>query len=377
MAEKGGIVVFVMIILMVAGFTYVVINPAPQDLEEDVEHIYVTDALGRNVTIRLPIKRVIITGKSSWPIVSAAYMFPESKDKLWYMKDSITEADLFNKIDPNIGKKIFKGLDNVDPNVEEIAGEKPDVVILKSFLKEDIGRSLEELDIPVVYVELEDISTYLRDIRILGKVFGDEERAVSIAEYYNSSCREIIDVTSLVNEGEKADSMLLYYSTRGGTLSFNVPGPEWLQTYMMDNAGSNSLSNELTGEGWNIVSFEQIAQWDPQVLFIVTYTYDPSPEEAEIMIRNDQLWPDISAVKNNRTYSFPDDCGNNHAMGSWDSPGSRWVLGFKWMAKTLHPDLFHDIDLRGEAKYFYTNWYGLSEKDADEIVDAITGDILN
>ena len=51
---------------------------------------------------------------------------------------------------------------------------------------------------------------------------------------------------------------------------------------------------------------------------------------------------------------------------SWDQPDVRWILGLMWIAKVLHPELFGDLDLEAEVRYFYTFLYGLDE----EIIDA-------
>lgn len=60
---------------------------------------------------------------------------------------------------------------------EQIALLDPDVVILRSFMADKLGRPLEEMDIPMVRVDLETPEQYFRDVATLGELFGNEARA--------------------------------------------------------------------------------------------------------------------------------------------------------------------------------------------------------
>ncbi|MEM2103771.1 MAG: ABC transporter substrate-binding protein [Candidatus Bathyarchaeia archaeon] len=334
--------------------------------------VTVTDALGRTIQIRTPINRVIITGSGAWPIITAAYMFPNAKNVLYGLSESL-KVPLFQMIDSDITSKMVPNLAVNNPNVEEIVAAKPDVVILKSTMKSTIGDSLEELGINVVYVDFENLDSYVRDVKVFGKIFMDDARAEMIANYYNETYHSILSRTLGGMEREKV--LFLYYTTKGGTISFNVPGRGWLQTFMIDTAGGNPLSKELAGTGWNKVSFEQIASWNPDIIFVVTYSNSPAPSVVKAQLLNNATWSGIAAVKNQRVYAVPDDCCNTAALGSWDSPGSRWILGLKWMARKINPHLFNDLDIAYEARKFYMEMYGLSEADAETVVKGITGDL--
>ena len=366
--------IIVFVFLLVAGaITFAVLRPNDDPSEKD-NHITVTDGLGRSVQIELPINDVLIIGKARAPIVSVAYMFPTARDRIHFVTGTVAEAPLFRAVDPNMDSKIASGLDVSIPNIEEIAVINPDVVLLKSYTKGDLGDPLESLGIKVVYVDLEDPDTYQRDIEVLGKIFEDEERAHEIANYYLEKHEYVHSRTSPVGYGERPDVLFLYYSAKGGAVSFNVPGAGWLQTSLIEVAGGNPLSKDLPGTGWNIVSFEQIAEWDPDMIFIVTYLGDPSPSEIRDELSEDSLWKGLEAVKEGTVYAFPDDCNNMGSTGSWDSPGSRWILGLAWMAGKIQPALFGDMNLTHEVNDFYTGMYGLSEADVNAATAGITGD---
>jgi len=326
--------------------------------------IVVTDALGRTVKIKTPINRVIITGKSAWPIITVAYMFPNAKNVLYGLSPSIN-VPLFQKIDPNITSKTV----STELSVEEIANAKPDVVILKSTMKE-LGDQLEELGISVVYVDFENLESYLRDLKVLGKVFMNETRGEELAKFYNDTYNVIISKTKKLADTEREKVLFLYYSTKNG---YQAPGSGWLQTFMIEVAGGYPLSKEISGTGWNTVNFEQIASWNPDIIFLVTYSNSPTSSNVKEQLLENATWSSISAIQNKTVYAVPDDCVVG-ALGSWDCPGSRWILGLQWMAKKICPGLFGDLDITEEARRFYMELYGLSEEAANEIISQITGD---
>jgi iron complex transport system substrate-binding protein len=360
------------IIVISSAMVYAVFSPGKSPQSKN--SITVIDALGRSVKIDLPVKKVIITGRSAFPIVTVAYMFPEAENLVYDVDPSMANVELFKMIDPNIESKTNSQLGTSSPNIEDVAREKPDVVILKTSMKSGFGDSLELLGIKVVYVDFENLDSYLRDLVTLGKILGDEQRGEDIANYYREMYENTLARTSA---GENRPEVLfLYYSTKGGTISFSAPGKGFLQTSMIEAAGGRSLSEEFAGTGWNQVSFEQIASWNPDIIFLSTYSNSPSPFTLKENLLNDPIWKNITAVASGRIYAIPDDCGNMSALGSWDTPGSRWIIGLQWMATKIRPDLFQGIDLKNNVKEFYSSVYGLSDENVNQLVNLISGDFL-
>jgi iron complex transport system substrate-binding protein len=366
------IAAIVSIIVISSAMVHAVFSPGKSSQAKN--SITVIDALGRSVKIDLPVKKVIITGKSAFPILTVAYMFPDAENLVYDVDPSLANVELFKMIDPNIGSKSNSQMGASSPNVEDVAREKPDVVIIKTSMKSGFGDSLESLGIKVVYADFENLDTYLRDLLTLGKIFGDESRGEEIANYYREMYDNTLSRTSA--GGDRPEVLFLYYSTKGGTISFNAPGKGFLQTSMIGAAGGHSLSEEFAGEGWNQVSFEQIASWNPDIIFLVTYSNNPFPSMVKDNLLNDPLWKNITAATTGRIYAIPDDCGNLAALGSWDTPGSRWIIGLQWMATKIRPDLFQDVDLENNVRGFYSGMYGLSDENRNQIVNQITGDFV-
>ena len=86
------------------------------------------------------------------------------------MKRAVRHLENFiTLVDENIESKytLEKGA-----SAEQIAPVEPDLVILKSSVKEDLGDQLETIGIPVVYINFETVDEIYRDILIHGGCIG-------------------------------------------------------------------------------------------------------------------------------------------------------------------------------------------------------------
>ncbi|MEJ5314625.1 MAG: ABC transporter substrate-binding protein [Anaerolinea sp.] len=310
--------------------------------------IVIVDALGREVTFSKVPSRIVITGKGLIQILDAAYMFPEAPERIVALgKATQGTGNFISLIDPGYGSK--KLLEN-DASAEQIAAVQPDLVILKSYLAETVGKPIETLNIPVVYVDFETPEQYTRDLAILGKVFQNESRAQELVDFYQNKVNFIQE--ALKDVKEKPSVLMLYHNDKDGAVAFSVPPMTWIQTQMVELAGGMPVWGSANpGKGWTVVTLEQIAAWNADQIFIIAYQKDSS--EITASLKNDPQWSALRAVKEGHLYGFPAD------LYSWDQPDSRWILGLSWLAARLHPDRFPQFDIVAEAQQFYQRLYGL------------------
>lgn len=80
-------------------------------------------------------------------------------------------------------------------------------------------------------------------------------------------------------------------------------------------------------------------------------------EDANI-IRTSSQWKAMSAVKNQQVYVNP------KGMFWWCRETSEEALQFLWLAQTLYPERFVDIDMKQETADFYLKFFGISLSDA-------------
>ncbi len=334
-------------------------TPAAADMA-----ITLTDALGREVTLPTPPQRIVLTGRGLFMIADAIYTFPEAGQRIVGMGETAQGSGNFIKlIDPGYADKATL---ERDAGAEQVAALQPDLVIVKSTAAETTGKPIEALGIPVVYIDFETPAQHYRDLVILGKVFGNEARAQEVIAFYQT---RVAQVERAVANAARPRVLLLYYNERDGAVSFNVPPLSWIQTEMVRLAGGEPVwSSAELGRGWTQVTLEQIAAWDPDQIFVVSYFKNPS--EVVANLKADANWQALRATKEGRLYAFPAD------LYSWDQPDTRWILGLMWLAGRIHPDRFSGLDIEDEAQAFYQVLYGLDEAFfASKIKPTFKGDL--
>lgn len=340
-------------------------EPAATVADSAQSQITVVDSLGREVTFSQPPARIVVTGRGFTLILDAVYMFPEAPARIAAMGDSNQgNGNFISRIDPGFDQKMIL---QTDAGAEQIAAANPDLVIFKSYLAESVGKSVEALDIPVLYVDFETPEQYTRDLAILGKVFQNEARAKELAEYYLNGVGRI--QAALEEDIEKPRVLMLYYSEKDGAVAFNVPPLSWIQTRMVELAGGEPVWGSANlSNGWTVVTLEQIAAWDADRIFIISYQKNSA--EIAAALKSDPQWQALRAVKQNHLYGFPAD------FYSWDQSDSRWILGLSWLAAQLHPKSFPQYDPLAEVQQFYQQMYGLNaEFVAAEIQPVFRGDL--
>jgi len=338
-------------LLVALTFLFVACSPAVPVADEAPagEEITITDALGREVVLDHPPERIVLTGKALFMIADAVYLFPDAMERVVGMGDRFQgEHNFMAMIDPAYDEKAILAR---DANAEQVAALQPDLVILKSYLADSVGAPIEALDIPVVYIDFETPEQYTRDLAILGDVFQNEARAEMLASYYQE---QVADVEETVAGAEKPRVLILSYNQNDGNVAFSVPPETWIQTEMVKRAGGEPawLDADL-GNGWTQVSLEQIAAWDADQVFVISY-FQPASDVVE-SLRTDPNWQALRATEEGELYPFPADVYN------WGQPDTRWILGYRWLAAKMHPDLFPDFDIAQETQAFYEELYGLDE----------------
>lgn len=343
---------------LIAGCVTPAVTSAPatvlptEEVQPAAGPVVVTDAVGRTVTFDTLPQRIVIAGKATALLLDTFYMFPEASSKLAGYELRSQNGNAFLEIvDPDLAAKTM--LEN-NSSAEQIAAINPDLVILKTYMQESMGATLDTLGIQILYVDMETPETFYADVRNLGAVLGNSTRAEELVSYYQGVVDRITAKTSLLTDADKPTVLLLQQSTKDNEVAFKVAPTAWLQTLMVTNGGGTPVWSEVADVGgWTVVNVEQVAAWNPDIILVVNYSGDAVAVVDQL--KADATWSVLKAVQNGTIYAFPLD------FVSWDQPDSRWSLGMLWTATKVQPDLFADVNMTDEITNFYKTVYGLDD----------------
>ncbi len=265
-------------------------------------------------------------------------------------------------------KKVFSKisdlpyLKNVHTSVsaEELKTYRPDLVL--TFSRPNELKQLSALNIPAVYgVTSQSLDDVKDQLRVYAEAVGGSapERAEKYAAYFDEKLKMVTDVTSKMADAEKPS---VYYA-----------GIDILTTYgkysdlsdVIDAAGGRSVTAELDAGNHTQINFEQLASWNPDYIFIDHGSMNDreTVEEIKDAAYGNKRYAAISAVKDDQVYLTPS------GVFYWDM-GLQKILLVMYMAKTIHPEAFADLDMEQEIMEFYSEFYGydLSREDAHRIL---------
>jgi len=210
-------------------------------------------------------------------------------------------------------------------NIERVVAATPDLVVAAFGNTEEVVDHLRSLGLTVISLNPDSVEGTLRDIELVGKATGTEDRATELV----ASMEARIDTVS-----EKIKS-----ATDTPTVVHAVwYDPIWV-------SGNNTFQNELITlagganafpdvEGWQIVTMERFITTDPDVIIVNSGT-GMGEGGTDLIYRyfiDEPRFKNMKAIKNNRVYIIDSDL--------IDRGGPRLVDALEEVAADIHPDLF-------------------------------------
>lgn len=313
------------------------------------------DAAGRTLHFQDPPQRIVVAGHGTFIVLHTLYLFSEGRDRLVGVEQRGPSVSDFLPLVED-GFPCDRGILQLGAGPEHIAALRPDVVLMKYTADTRMSESLQQVGIPSVYLGLEGPDQFARDVEILGRLLDSEERAQEIIGYYDERLERLEQGTRGLADRPRV--LVVEYHARGGTAAVQVPAAPWMQTEQVRLAGGDPVWLDAAERtyGWTVVNFEQIARWDPDQLYVVVW-HQFDPDELLENLRSDAHWSQLRAVKDGQLHAYPAD------IYGWDSPEPRWILGALWLAHTMHPGRFGDIDMDVEIEGFFGALYDM-DRDA-------------
>jgi iron complex transport system substrate-binding protein len=321
----------------------------------------ITDHNGDEVEIPTEINRIAVT--TIYPLPAMLSMYLGSAEKLVGIHPvsmAAAENGVLSTIYPEILNANTDWMQGDSLNIEELIKLKPDVVFYSGGATAE-AEALRDAGIPAIGVhatkwKFDCIETFDQWVNLLNQVFPGEDRVAGVNEYAQRILDDIQSRVADIPDDERVNAMFLfqYDSTVMITSGKNFFGQYWI-----DCAGGINVAEELPEVGSNAtISMEQVYEWNPDVIYLTNFTPTQPADLYNNAVRSDD-WSDVAAVKNKKVYKMP--------LGAYRSytPGVDTPMTLLFMAKSLYPELFSDIDLTKEVKDYYYDFFGITLSDDD------------
>ncbi len=334
-------------LLILGGLLILVFSGCDFLSEKKFQTRTITDQLGRKVEIPRHPKKIAALHHFGGKIVYALNMQHLLVERSIYGR----EAKALEKIDPAFAA-LPDMLQGHSFNVEGIVSLNPELIFAYASMDTtEIGR-FENAGIPVVAVKGETLEESYEAIRLISHVLDCKEKG----ETYIRACQDLVDLVQNRLKGRVERPVRVMFA--GPRSVYSVATGNMLQTKILELSGAVNVASSLKGF-WADVSPEQIAKWNPEVIFLGSYLDVYGKDQ---ILENPQFQT-ITAIKEKKIVSFPSN------IGWWDYPAPHCVLGVVWSAKTLYPDLFADIDMVVVANAFYKQFNGHSFEELGGRID--------
>jgi len=314
----------------------------------------VTDISGRRVNVPVYPRRV---ATMPGPIYEMVFMLG-AKDQIGLVRqDHATVYPLALLTNPELAG--YPKIANVGPrtpvNIEEYLKNDVDLVIYYNIPQE--LKKFDMAGLPAVVLNLNgnagqapaDIDEAIADlderIRFTSEVLGGDApgKYRRWSGYLHDTVERIRSRTSKI---PRLEYPVVYWA--------NSWGPNLLATYItrtnkyfIELCGGKLAGPEKGGK-FPEITREQLLVWEPEVIIIDNHGRNPTVVIEEL--RTDADWASLPAVKSDRIHRIPS------GVFFLDKASSK-VVFFLWLAKKLHPEIFQDVDMVQEMKYYFETFY--------------------
>ena len=285
----------------------------------------ITDSLGRQVEVQLPLKKVVVANAYNTELINAVGAI-----------ESVVGVDFHIYRDQEGYKNRFKenqiiGKDQRELNYEKIIELAPDALILTSNGSwEEAERKLGEFGIKVITVDAYYTSDFFKNVKLIGQLFGREQQAEELSSYFQSK----LDYISKQLAGVPKKTLYFEYRREGNT---TVPGDYFFN--MVEYSGAKNIFADAKNVS---VDSESIVLRNPEYIVKVSdsnvgSSYLPPTQEAfaqrRAAICTRPGWDTITAVKEN----------NILLLSHFVHGGASKLVGTMYIAKFLYPEQLPEL----------------------------------
>jgi len=267
----------------------------------------VTDDLGRSVGLTKPPERIVSLSPAATEILFAIGAGPKVV--------AGTEYDTY----PEEAKKLPRigGFTPQSINIEAILSHKPDLVVAAP--QKDVIAALEKFGIPVVALDPKSVDDVWKNIDLLGKLTGCEEKAKEVANNGRLTWR-------VSQKRKPRDTPLpkVLFVLADEPLITSGQGT-FIDEIISTAEGTNVFAD--VKESWPKVSDEQVLARGADVILCVEHAGGDGGSVPE-RLKKRPGWDKLKAVQNGKVFAVDADLITR--------PGPRLVDGLEAVEKLLH-----------------------------------------
>lgn len=286
----------------------------------------IVDSIGRSVEIPYPVTSAAVSNNYTMESIAAigaaeavkAIDFDMYRNRDSWPQCSYTEEQVFAKNQMNI-------------NYEHTAKINPQVVIIPDNADWQMAeKKLAPFGIKVIVVNPYYGDTFTSDIRILGEIFGKEERAEKVAKYFE-------DQISYIERQLKNVKKKSIYVEYNPTEETTIPG-DYFYGIVKYSGGKNIFDDAKAIK----INLEEVVKRNPEYIVIVgnkelrRNIIPPTAAQYAALKKSIQErtgWSDIEAVKKDRILLL--------SMTGHEGAGK--LIGAFYTAKFLYPKELPDL----------------------------------
>ncbi len=346
-------------------------SKAASSVSEEAKEEYhtVVDHAGNEVEVPYDIERIAVA--DIYPLPSVLSVFFDSAEKIVGMAPaSMTAAQnsLLSELYPEILDAETGFTDGTAVNVEELIKLDPDVVFYGASNPE-IGEQLKNAGIPGIAISVNKwdynaIETLDNWISLISEMFPENDKTQLVSDYSNQVYDEIQQRVADMSDEERARVFFLFQYSE---TAIATSGQHFFGQWWADAIGAVNVAQELATDNANKVSMEQIYGWNPDTVLITNF----NPAYPDDLFNNtigSYDWSEIDAIKLGQVYKMP--------LGMYRSytPGVDTPITLCWLAKTVYPELFADINVTEKTIEYYDTVFGidLTAEQAESIFTPVT-----
>ena len=279
--------------------------------------VSIVDDLGRTVTVDNPQRVAVLIGSFAdvWCLAGGADTLVAAANDAWTSFDGL----------PLDGVTHLGGTKEI--SLATLISTQPDLIIAScnTALDVELMPTFEEMGIPAAYFEVSTFDQYLSMLERCTQITGDT------AAYEQNGTAVRQQVEDAIARADDSHPSVLYIRVSGSGCKVKNSQDNVLGEMLADLGCVNIADQESSL--LEDLSMEVILQEDPDYIFLVYQSSDPSVAEAvaDETLRANPAWGTLRAVQEGRCYVMDQQLYNL-------KPNARWGEAYEQLADILYPD---------------------------------------